>query len=116
YDINCGVRLAVAPGKFAELTEKTKSDLIHRLFQLIPSGVGHGHRGGGLSEADYWKIVEKGSKFSVEQGFGFPEDLEHTESKGMIEGGNLDAVSSEAKDRGKNQLGSIGSGNHFVEI
>jgi tRNA-splicing ligase RtcB len=116
YDINCGVRLAIAPLPFKELTEKNKEDLIYRIFSLVPSGVGHGHRGKSLSEGDYQQLLLKGAKWSVDQGYGFPQDLEHIESRGTIEDADVDAVSHTAKERGKSQLGSIGSGNHFVEI
>lgn len=116
YDINCGVRLAVAPLQFDDLNEKMKENLLTQIFQRVPSGVGHGHRGEGVSDADYQQFLQKGAKWSVEQGFGFPIDLEHIESNGCLEGADFHAVSSTAKERGKKQLGSIGSGNHFVEI
>lgn len=116
YDINCGVRLAIVPLIFKDLSDKMKEDLIYRIFSLVPSGIGHGHKGKALSEQDYHQLLLKGAKWSVEQGFGTAEDLEHSESHGMIEDANIDAVSHTAKERGKNQLGSIGSGNHFVEI
>lgn len=66
--------------------------------------------------SDYRQIFEKGAKFSIENGYGYAEDLEHMESHGFIEGANLKVVSQIAKERAKRQLGSIGSGNHFVEI
>jgi tRNA-splicing ligase RtcB len=117
YDINCGVRLAVAPIPFSELTQRNKQELIARIFSLVPSGVGRGHRGmQGLSDRDYHALLQEGAAFSVKRGYGFPVDLEHMESNGVIEGADPGAVSSEAKSRGKDQLGSIGSGNHFVEI
>lgn len=117
YDINCGVRLAVIPEKYANLSKKTKEKLLSYLFQKIPSGVGHGHDTKKyLTDQDYKKIFEEGSSWSVRQGYGFLKDLEHTESNGCIEGAHFDFVSNEAKERGKKQLGTIGSGNHFVEI
>lgn len=117
YDINCGVRLAIVPEMFRNLSDKKKDALLTRIFQLIPSGVGHGHkRELALSNEDYRQIAEKGARWSIEKGFGFPSDLEHIESKGYIEGSNIHEVSNTAKERGRNQLGSIGSGNHFVEI
>lgn len=116
YDINCGVRLAVVPIQFEELSDSIKKDLIHTIFKMVPSGVGHGHAGTGLAESDYRRIVESGARWSIEQGFGFESDLEHIESNGLIKGGNLEAVSPQAKERGRKQLGSVGSGNHFVEI
>lgn len=117
YDINCGVRLAVLPIKFSELSEKSKTDLIHRIFALVPSGVGRGHKhSSGLSDRDYKELVEEGAKWSVRHGMGFEEDLEHMESNGRIDGGDISVISREAQERGRKQLGSVGSGNHFVEI
>jgi len=117
YDINCGVRLALAPIPFASLSEQTKRELLEHLFRIIPSGVGHGQRDQiGLSEEDYRTIARKGSRWMVERGEGFAQDLEHTESLGCLSGADCEAVSSTAKQRGSKQLGSIGSGNHFVEI
>ncbi|ADI37931.1 RtcB family protein [Waddlia chondrophila] len=117
YDINCGVRLAVVPLPFQTLKAKEKDALLQAIFKRVPSGVGRGTKQGKeLTESDYKQIVEKGSRWSVEQGFGLPQDLEHTESRGFIEGGEIDAVSPLAKERGRHQLGSVGSGNHFVEI
>lgn len=116
YDINCGVRLAVGKIAFSSLSEKTKHELISKIFNYVPSGVGRGHRGKTIHDKDYKNLLEHGAKWSVRQGFGLDIDLEHTESNGMIEGANFDAVSSVAKERGKDQLGTIGSGNHFVEI
>jgi len=117
YDINCGVRLAVVPLPFKELKPKEKDTLLHTIFKNVPSGVGKGTKHEkGLTDSDYRKIVEKGSAWSIEQGFGLAQDLEHTESRGHIEGGSIDAVSHQAKERGRFQLGTVGSGNHFVEI
>lgn len=116
YDINCGVRLAVVPLKFKELSEKKRKSLLEKIFHLVPAGVGHGHRGKALSDADYRHLIEQGAAWSVAQGYGFNIDLEHIESHGLIEGGDVLAVSKEAMYRGKDQLGSVGSGNHFVEI
>lgn len=117
YDINCGVRLAVIPEPFQDITERQKKDLLDCVFHLVPSGVGHGHKNRApLSRADYRNLVNLGARWSVQQGYGFDIDLEHIESNGYISGGDIDAVSEVAQNRGKDQLGSIGSGNHFVEI
>jgi tRNA-splicing ligase RtcB len=119
YDINCGVRLALIPLPFSELgDERRKYDLLHQIFHLVPSGIGKGHqeRAGKLSDEDYRKLLLQGAKWSVERGFGFPSDLDHIESHGVIEGANEAAISAVARARGRDQLGSIGSGNHFVEI
>lgn len=117
YDINCGVRLAIVPGLFKDLTEGKKEALLQRIFKLVPSGVGHGHKERKvLSDSDYKSLTEGGAQWSVEQGYGFEEDLGHIESNGVIKGADIAAVSVTAKHRGKDQLGSIGSGNHFVEV
>lgn len=116
YDINCGVRLALAPIQFKKLQSSIKEMLIHRIFSLVPSGVGKGHSQKRLTEKDFQNLLLKGAKWSVEQGYGFARDLDHIESNGMIESADFEAVSALAKNRGKDQLGTIGSGNHFVEI
>ncbi len=118
YDINCGVRLALLKEPWSHFDEKKRGALIRSIFEKVPSGVGHGHKetAKALSDSDYRKLLEKGARWSIEQGYGFDEDLEHMESRGRIEGASLDAISSNALDRGRKQLGSIGSGNHFVEI
>lgn len=116
YDINCGVRLAIVPLLFRSLTENQKTQLLSAIFHLVPSGVGHGHSSQGLTDKDYKDLAEKGAHWSVQHGYGFQQDLDHTESHGVIDGADISTVSSYAKERGCKQLGSIGSGNHFVEI
>lgn len=114
YDINCGVRLAIAPLLYADL--KKKKALLEEIFRRVPAGVGQGHQGKNLSDHDYSQLLTRGARWSVDQGMGFAEDLEHCESAGTLEGADPQAVSETAKTRGKKQLGSIGSGNHFVEL
>ncbi len=118
YDINCGVRLAVAPIRFKDMDEREKKALLEHIFRLIPAGVGHGHKGRkhDLSDTDYRHLAEQGAAWSIAQGYGFEKDLEHMESNGCIKGANIEAVSKDAMLRGRDQLGSVGSGNHFVEI
>ncbi len=117
YDINCGVRLALVAIPFAEIAERDRNALLKAIFEKIPSGVGHGQsKERSLSDADYRALLERGAAWSIEQGYGYLEDLDHIESRGKIEGASFDAVSKTARDRGRLQLGSIGSGNHFVEI
>ncbi len=117
YDINCGVRLAIVPEPFSSLSEHTKARLLQKIYEKVPCGVGHGHRGKKeLSAKDYHHVLTQGSSWSIQQGFGFQEDLEHTESQGKIAEADPSAVSNTAMLRGKDQLGTIGSGNHFVEI
>ncbi len=96
--------------------EAEQSRLIKRIFDLVPSGVGRGQKKRGLSREILKKLAKKESAWSVEQGFGLPQDLDHIESNGMIEEAELTSSQPYAKERGKAQLGTIGSGNHFVEI
>ncbi|MEX1013184.1 MAG: RtcB family protein [Waddliaceae bacterium] len=117
YDINCGVRLAVVPRAFKEIDSKKRAALIQSIYRNVPSGVGNSRKEGkSLTDADYRALFENGARWSIEQGFGFENDLEHMESHGVIEGASYDAISNQAKERGAKQLGSIGSGNHFVEV
>ncbi len=117
YDINCGVRLALVPEQYSNLTQKDEKHLLKAMFDLVPSGVGHGHgKSRELTDSDYRDLAMLGARWSVQKGYGFPEDLDHSESHGVIEGADIEAVSKYAKDRGRSQLGTIGSGNHFVEV
>lgn len=118
YDINCGVRLALIPDLFDHWSDQVKRELLKKIFSLVPSGVGHGHRreGDGLSSSDYKKLLTQGARWSVERGLGLAEDLTHIESHGVIEEADTSSISHTAMQRGKDQLGTIGSGNHFVEI
>lgn len=117
YDINCGVRLAIIPEAIKSIEGSVGEKLLKRIFELVPSGVGRGQKKErGLSDRDYREIAQLGVRFAIEQGKGLPEDLKHIESKGFIEDADSEAVSDVAKSRGQKQLGTIGSGNHFVEI
>lgn len=117
YDINCGVRLAIVPILIKDFTDPMKRKLLEKIYQIVPSGVGRGHKGKKLlSQKDYQILVQQGASWSIEQGYGFLQDLEHTESYGCILGADLSAISDRAQERGRDQLGTIGSGNHFVEI
>lgn len=117
YDINCGVRLALISEEFAKISDATRQKVLKRIFELVPSGVGHGQKNRKtLSENDYHALLHEGAQWSIRQGYGLEQDLAFMESNGVIAGANHKAVSQEAKGRGKDQLGSIGSGNHFVEI
>ena len=114
YDINCGVRLAVTSLVEKELRPKLKP-LIDALFRDIPSGVGS--TGSiKLSFAEEKKVLKNGSRWAINHGLGDPSDLEHTEDGGCMENADPDIVSQRALERGKNQLGTLGSGNHFLEI
>ena len=117
YDINCGVRLAFVPEKLQNISEVVQEELLKSIFDKVPSGVGHGHRGTrGISDRDYEEIAELGVRWSINQGMGFEKDIEHCESNGCIPGADTSSISSFAKERGRKQIGTIGSGNHFIEI
>lgn len=117
YDINCGVRLAIIPISFKTLSQQLKQKLLASIFHKVPSGVGQEHKNANkLTDADYDQIAKKGARWSVEKGYGFPQDLDNIESHGVLEGADANAVSEIAKERGRLQLGTIGSGNHFAEI
>ncbi|MGB3975480.1 MAG: RtcB family protein [bacterium] len=114
YDINCGVRLVTFPLKFSRLVTELES-LVDKLFQNIPSGVG---RDGKvlLKPHDLRSVLERGAQWAVDAGYGFSRDVEFCEASGALSGADPDAVSERALERGKNQLGTLGSGNHFIEI
>jgi len=114
YDINCGVRL-LRSNILAEEVKPIMDDIVRALFRGVPSGVG---RGGDirLSDREMNEVLEKGSAWAVSQGYGTKDDLEHTEERGALAGAQARAVSSRAKKRGRDQLGTLGSGNHFIEV
>ena len=114
YDINCGVRLAVTDLNYEEVKDKIPK-LTEEIFKQVPSGVG---RGGfwKLNNDEMKKVLENGAQYMYELGYAEKEDLEATESFGKLEGADPGTVSKTAKDRGKDQLGTMGAGNHFVEV
>ena len=115
YDINCGVRLLGSGLSRADL-EGHMRDLVEGLFRNIPSGVGSHRRDVKLSQHELRHVLERGAGWAVAQGYGSARDLEHIEENGTLQGAQPEAVSARALERGRPQLGSIGSGNHFVEV
>jgi tRNA-splicing ligase RtcB (3'-phosphate/5'-hydroxy nucleic acid ligase) len=115
YDINCGVRLARTSIQEKDLEGKLH-DVVRNLFYRIPSGVGSTSAIQKLSVEDLRNVMRKGARWVVEQGMGTREDIERTEEYGCLKNADPDAVSGEAMARGKDQLGSLGSGNHFLEL
>lgn len=114
YDINCGVRLLVANQTYDELKphlEKIATELYH----AIPSGVGQGGRLV-LDTHELDKILQHGAKEMVRQGFGTQDDLDRCEEGGCLELARSDLITKQAKMRGADQLGTLGSGNHFLEV
>ncbi|MCL4533737.1 MAG: RtcB family protein [Bacteroidetes bacterium] len=114
YDINCGVRLLKSEIEFEALRPCLEA-LGQRLYREIPSGVGHGGRLK-LEDSRLNRVLEKGVPWTIEQGYGDPEDARFVESSGALPHADSTAVSAHAKDRGRDQLGTMGAGNHFVEI
>ena len=114
FDINCGVRLVKTNLEYDAIKDKVR-DLVYSLFSNVPAGVGSkGDIRVGLKEEK--EILVKGSKWAVEKGYGCSDDIECTEENGSIAGADPDAVSSRAYERGKAQAGTLGSGNHFLEV
>ncbi|MGH7901203.1 MAG: RtcB family protein [Thermodesulfobacteriota bacterium] len=114
YDINCGVRLMKTNLTEEKVRPKLR-ELIAELFRQVPCGVGEGGKIK-LSHEDYKSIIKKGVMWAIEKGWGRLEDLERIEDQGTFKGGDLDAVSKKAIERGKDQIGTLGSGNHFLEV
>jgi len=114
YDINCGCRMMTTRLKFEDIRDRIK-DLVIALFQNIPSGVGST----GvlkLSQKEERQVLTQGTRWAVSQGYGTEEDIETTEDYGSMAGADPDKLSPRAMERGKDQLGTLGSGNHFLEI
>lgn len=111
---NCGVRLVRTNLELADVKDKVK-DLTDALFNKIPCGVGS--KGSiRLSNRDEKAVLEKGTRWTVENGYGVPEDIDATEEGGCMELADASTISKRALDRGRKQLGTLGSGNHFLEI
>jgi len=91
-------------------------EIVGHFFNNIPTGVGVGRRDLKLSKKDLARVLEQGARWAVDQGFGDRVDLEHLEEGGCLPGADPEAVSERAYDRGKGQVGTLGSGNHFAEI
>ena len=115
YDINCGVRLLRSDLK-AEEIRPGLDRLADELFRNIPTGVGSHHSDFKLSTNEVKRVLTKGSAWAIERGFGCESELEFLESCGTISGADADKVSERALERGRAQLGTLGSGNHFREI
>ena len=114
YDINCGVRL-LGVNMLAEDIKPYLQELATALYQAVPSGVGQG----GilkLSEKELDTVLRKGAAQMLKLGYGLPGDLEYCEEGGSMSEADPDYVSDKAKQRGHDQLGTLGSGNHFLEV
>jgi len=114
YDINCGVRLLRTDLTRADI-EPVLDRLLHQVSRDVPSGVGSEVRDK-LAKTDLERIAVRGARWAVERGFGTADDLDVTEENGALDGADPHAVSARAVERGLKQVGTLGSGNHFLEI
>jgi len=114
YDINCGVRL-LASSLEAQTVAPSVEAVVHELSRGIPAGAGRDSRFG-MDDEELDRVFTEGCGFLRERGMATDHDVEHTESGGCLPGADPGAVSRRARDRGRSQLGTMGSGNHFVEL
>ena len=114
FDINCGVRLLATNIPKEDFLFK-RDQILNELYKNVPSGVGEGGEFK-LSDKEIIEVLNKGSKWALDKGFATKEDLEHTEDNGCIPNADSTKISQKAKGRGRNQLGTLGAGNHFLEV
>lgn len=114
YDINCGVRLLRTNLDKKDVEPKLR-ELVDAFFQNVPSGLGSKGKVK-LTYSQLDEVLENGVRWAIENGFGWKEDMERLEEGGCLAGADASKVSQRAKERGLSQLGSLGSGNHFLEI
>ncbi|GAJ15528.1 unnamed protein product, partial [marine sediment metagenome] len=114
YDINCSVRLLKTNLTKKDILKNQKK-VVEALYRKIPSGLGRGSKFQ-ITKGDLNKVLEGGTKYIVEKGYGVKEDYLHTEEEGFIDGADANNVSERAIKRGIGQLGTLGAGNHFLEV
>ena len=114
FDINCGMRLVVTNLTYDEVKPQIKK-LVDKLYDRVPAGVGSTGFVK-LSRQDFRGVVEQGAQWCVRNDYGWEEDLELIEEQGCIQGADASKISEKAIDRGFNQIGTLGSGNHYLEI
>jgi tRNA-splicing ligase RtcB len=114
YDINCGVRLLASELRVEEIRDRLEP-IVHDLSRSIPSGTGRGSWLK-LDDAELDRVLGEGCRWLAERGLALAADLEHTEANGSLAAADPAMVSPRAHDRGRGQLGTMGSGNHFVEV
>lgn len=114
YDINCGTRLLLTNLTVDEVKPKL-SELINAIFVNVPSGLGSEGKLK-VKGKEFDAVLTKGARWAVENGYGWEEDLERIEENGAMAGADPSTISSKARERGAPQLGTLGSGNHFIEI
>ncbi len=114
YDINCGVRLMTCRLNRQQVQTKMKA-LVAALFHHVPTGVGSTGKLR-LNRHEQRQVVLQGASWAVQEGYGVPDDLDYIEEHGSFSGSDPDKVSTKAFERGAEQLGTLGSGNHFLEV
>ena len=114
FDINCGVRLLASSLSLDDVRPKVR-ELVNQLFRDVPAGAG---RGGPIqvSHQDLERVMLEGAAWMVDKGYGEPDDLTHCEESGAIDGADPSSVGDRPRKRGMSQLGTLGSGNHFLEV
>ena len=115
YDINCGVRLLRTTLDLEKQVRPNLQRLLERLYRDVPPGVG-GSGGLVLEERELTRVLEEGARWAVARGYGRPEDLICCEDGGCLESAGSAQVGAKARKRGLDQLGTLGSGNHFLEV
>ncbi|MGA3192441.1 MAG: RtcB family protein [Candidatus Bathyarchaeia archaeon] len=115
YDINCGVRLVTTNMSEQDVRPKL-GQLTNAIFDNVPCGLGSRRKDFKVSLHDLDRLATEGVNWAIDHGLGWPEDAEHCEESGCMKNADPDKVSSNAKNRGLTQIGTLGSGNHFLEI
>ena len=115
YDINCGVRTVTTNLRVGDVRDKLER-MLQALFHHIPTGVGSSGAIENVPRKTLDQVMRQGARWAIAQGYGSESDLEHTEEQGCLAGADPEAVSERARERGREQLGTLGSGNHFGEI
>ncbi len=115
YDINCGVRF-VSTNLREDDVAPDIDQVVGAIFDAVPSGVGSSGAIGKLNRSEERELLKQGASWAVDRGFGRPEDLRYMEDQGVMPGADPDAVSDRALERGRSQVGTLGSGNHFLEV
>ncbi len=114
FDISCGVRLLTTPLSRADVV-RAQEPFAHEMSRSIPAGVGSRGRIT-LDDDEMTAMLQGGARWAVEQGYGHPRDLERIEERGRMAGADPDAVSDKARQRQRREMGTLGSGNHYLEV
>ncbi len=114
FDINCGVRLMSTPLEYRKIRPRME-ELVNELFKAVPTGAGKDGRIK-LSDKELNTVLTRGSNWAIQQGFGSKSDIEHTEDGGCLQTADPTEVSARSLKRGASQMGTLGSGNHFLEV